>query len=81
MKVIVSNISKEKLLERKGLIDELLNSDIDIENIELDMNEENIKVVKEIVQKYRKVLSSDWDRPTEIMVANSDQEIIATIRS
>lgn len=79
MKVIVSNISKEKLLERKGLIDELLNSDIDIENIELDMNEENIKVVKEIVQKYRKVLSSDWDRPTEIMVANSDQEIIATI--
>lgn len=81
MKVIVSNISKEKLLERKGLIDELLNSDIDIENIELDINEENIKIVKEIVQKYKKVLSSDWERPTEIMVANSNQEIIATIRS
>ncbi len=80
-KIRLINFKKEELIKRKKLIEELLSLNIDIEHIELDLNEENIKKAKGITSKYQEIISDNWcNKPIKIVVANSDGEEIATIK-
>lgn len=77
MKIKIIKFDKKDLIERKNIIDELLKSDIGT----MDFNEENLKKAKEIVSKYKKVTSDNWgNKPIEIIVVNSEDEIIANIK-
>lgn len=77
MKIKINNFNKAELLERKRIIEELLN----IKETEMELNEENIKKSKEIVKKYSKVTTDNLNnQPIKIIVANSKEEIIATIK-
>ena len=77
MKIKFENINKEFLEEKLKDIQYLLNYDFE----DLDFNEENIKKTEKIVSKYNNLILSDWKvRTAKIIVTNSNDERIATIK-
>lgn len=76
MKIKIQNFSKENLTERKKLIDELINLNIE----DMEFNENNLEKAKDIIEKYTKVTTDNWNyKSAKILVANSKDEIIATV--
>lgn len=77
MKIKMINFDRIELIERKRLIDELL----EIDTGDMEFNEKNLERAKEIVTKYNKATTDNWNnKQPKILVANSKDEIIATIR-
>lgn len=76
LKIKLENISKKELIERKKIIEELLEEDFS----ETAFNQENLLKVKDIAKKYKKVTSDDWkNKPIKIIIANSDGTELATV--
>lgn len=77
MIIKIKNFNKEDLIERKKIIEELLDTSIEY----MQLNEENIKKVKDIVNKYNKATTTDFKyKAINILVANDDGKTIATIK-
>ena len=71
------NINKDKLKERKELIEKLLQEDFS----NMELNQENLLKAKELAEKYKEAVSDDWsNRPVQIVIANSDGTELAMIK-
>lgn len=76
MKIKIQNFSKENLIERKKIIDELINLNIE----DMEFNENNLEKAKDIIEKYTRATTDNWNyKSAKILVANSKDEIIATV--
>lgn len=71
------NTNKDKLKERKELIEKLLQEDFS----NMELNQENLLKAKELAEKYKEAVSDDWsNRPVQIVIANSDGTELAMIK-
>lgn len=77
MLIEFKNINKDKLKERKELIEKLLQEDFS----NMELNQENLLKAKELAEKYKEAVSDDWsNRPVQIVIANSDGTELAMIK-
>lgn len=77
MIIKIKNFNKENLIERKKLIEELLDTSTE----DMQLNEENIKKVNDIIKKYNEVTTTDFKyKAINVLVANDDGKTIATIK-
>lgn len=77
MLIKFENINKDKLKERKELIEKLLQEDFS----NMELNQENLLKAKELAEKYKEAVSDDWsNRPVQIVIANSDGTELAMIK-
>lgn len=77
MLIEFKNINKDKLKERKELIEKLLQEDFS----NMELNQENLLKAKELAEKYKEAVSDDWsNRPIQIVIANSDGTELAMIK-
>lgn len=77
MLIKFENINKDKLKERKKMIEELLKEDFS----NMELNQENLLKAKELAEKYKEAVSDDWsNRPVQIVIANSDGTELAMIK-
>ena len=77
MLIKFENINKDKLKERKELIEKLLQEDFS----NMELNQENLLKAKELAEKYKEAVSDDWsNRPVQKVIANSDGTELAMIK-
>lgn len=77
MKIKMINLDRLELITRKMLIDELLEIDIG----DMEFNEKNLEKARNIITMYNKATTDNWNnKQPKILVANSKDEIIATIK-
>lgn len=77
MLIKFENTNKDKLKERKELIEKLLQEDFS----NMELNQENLLKAKELAEKYKEAVSDDWsNRPVQIVIANSDGTELAMIK-
>ena len=77
MLIKFENINKDKLKERKELIEKLLQEDFS----NMELNQENLLKAKALTKKYKEAVSDDWsNRPVQIVIANSDGTELAMIK-